>query len=147
SDLHRAQVHLTHQPPDVLAIDRVAAILQFIAYPPAAIERPLQVDLVNQSHQPQVQLVDRLGTVVCRRTCDPKQFAPPRLRQSVLHVYLRSAFTHRSRPSTLAKKSFSIASCPIFAWSFSTSRSLCWAWTAFPPNTSSAPSTRRFFQS
>ena len=36
---------------------------------------------------------------------------------------------------------------PILAWSFSTSFSLCWASTALPPNTSSAPSTRRFFQS
>ena len=32
---------------------------------------------------------------------------------------------HRSRPSTLDKKSFSIASRPILAWSFSTSFSLC----------------------
>jgi len=77
----------------------------------------------------------------------PEQLAAPRLRQAVLRVDSRSAFSHRSRPRNFDKKSFSIANWPILAWSFSTSFSLCCASTAFPPSTSSAPSTRRFFQS
>jgi hypothetical protein len=44
------QAHLTHQRLGPLAVDRVAALLQLVAQPPAAVERPPQVDLVDEPY-------------------------------------------------------------------------------------------------
>ena len=118
-------------------------LYELVAHPPP-VERPLQVNLVDESHQRQIRLADRLGMVERARARNVEQLAPPRLGQPMLCVNLRPALAHRSRPRNLDKKSFCQLTNP---WSFSTSFSLCWASTAFPPNTSSAPSTRRFFQS
>ena len=119
------QVHLTHQALDPLAVDRVPALLQLVTHPPAAVERQLEMDLVDEPHHSKVRLADRLATVVRARAWHIEQLAAPRLGQVVLLVNPASALAHRSRPSTLDKKSFSIASRPILAWSFSTSFSLC----------------------
>ena len=121
----------------------MAALLQLVTHPPAAVEWPLEIDLVDEPHHSTV----RLATVVRARAWHIEQLAVPRLGQFVLLVNPASVLTHQSRPSTLDKKSFSIASRPILAWSFSTSFSLCWASTALAPNTSSAHSTKCFFQS
>ena len=56
------QVHLTHQALDPLAVDRVAALLQLVTHPPAAVEWPLEIDLVDEPHHSKV----RLATVVPR---------------------------------------------------------------------------------
>ena len=66
------QIHLTHQTLDPLAVDHVAAIFQFVADLPTAVKRPLQVDLVDQPHQHQFCLADRLGTVVRARSVPPR---------------------------------------------------------------------------
>ena len=64
--IQRPQAHLTHQTLDPLAVDRVAPILQLVAYPPTAVERPPQVNFVNEPHQREVLFTDRLGPVVGR---------------------------------------------------------------------------------
>ena len=104
-----SQVHQTHQALDTLAVDLVSPILELVAHPPAAVERPLQVNLVDESHQRQIRLADRLGMVVRALARNVEQLAPPRLGQPMLCVNLRPALAHRSRPRNLDKKSFSIA--------------------------------------
>ena len=86
-----SQVHQTHQALDTLAVDLVSPILELVAHPPAAVERPLQVNLVDESHQRQIRLADRLGMVVRARARNVEQLAPPRLGQPMLCVNLRPA--------------------------------------------------------
>lgn len=62
------QAHLTHQTLDPLAADRVTALLQLVTYSPAAVERQLQVNLVDVPHQRQVLFADRLRVIVRART-------------------------------------------------------------------------------
>ena len=104
------QVHLPHQSLNTLSVDRVAAIFQFVAQAPAAVKRVLQVDLIDESHQRQVLRRDQLGLVVRARAGHIEQLATPCLGQFMNNVNLGPALVHRSRPSTLDKKSFSIAS-------------------------------------
>ena len=41
----------------------VAALLQLVTHTPAAVERPLEMDLVDEPHHSKVRLADRLATV------------------------------------------------------------------------------------
>ena len=54
--LQGPQVHLTHQALDPLAVDRVAALLQLVTHTPAAVERQLEMDLVDEPHHSKVRL-------------------------------------------------------------------------------------------
>ena len=49
--VQRRHTHVAHQTLDALAIDRMPPSLQLISDPAAAVERKLEVDLVDQTHQ------------------------------------------------------------------------------------------------
>ena len=64
-----------HQTLDALTIDRMPPSLQLISDPAAAVERKLEVDLVDQTHQDQVFVRHRTGAAVRRRAGHLKQLA------------------------------------------------------------------------
>ena len=89
----------------------------------AAVKGIFQLDLVNKSHQIHVRLIHRDRLVVITRTSDFQQTALPADRQFVGPIDHFFALDPSIRPSATAKKSFSIVSCPILAWSSLTSGS------------------------
>ena len=73
--VQRRHTHVAHQTLDALAIDRMPPSLQLISDPAAAVERKLEVDLVDQTHQDQVFVRHRTGAAVRRRAGHLKQLA------------------------------------------------------------------------
>ncbi len=110
SRIQGPEVYQTHQALDALAVDHVAAVLQLVAHPAAAEQRLLEMDLVDEAHQPHILLAYRLGSVVRTRASHIEQRATSRLGQFVLLVNSLPELAHRSRPRNPDKKSFSIAS-------------------------------------
>jgi len=50
----RDDVHHPHQPLHVLAVDAVARLVEFKRHPPRAVERPLEMQFVEASHQDEI---------------------------------------------------------------------------------------------
>ena len=73
--VQRRHTHVAHQTLDALAIDRMPPSLQLISDPAAAVERKLEVDLVDQTHQDQVFVRHRTGAAVRRGAGHLKQLA------------------------------------------------------------------------
>jgi len=121
---HRLQPHQAHQPLDALAIDLAPLAPKGIGQLAAAVERVLQVQLVDSAHQRELLGARGLGLVVQTGARYPQQLALAANRQlGPLPVDHRAALRQRRRPSPLAKKSRSTVSSPIF-WSSCSSRSL-----------------------
>ena len=108
--IERLQAHLAHQTLHTLAVNCVSADFQLIPDPATAVERPLQINLVNLAHQHEVVVAGRSRLVVRARTRYLEQLATPYFWQRMLAQDQFATLTQRSRPSTLDKKSFSIAS-------------------------------------
>ena len=82
--VQRRHTHVAHQTLDALAIDRMPPSLQLISDPAAAVERKLEVDLVDQTHQDQVFV--------------PSGF---QLRLISRHTFLRTLLRREVRPNRL----------------------------------------------
>ena len=52
----------------MIAANVVARVVQCIAYAPAAIERVLEVDIIDRPHQPEIPFRDRYRLVVLAGT-------------------------------------------------------------------------------
>ena len=65
--------HLAHQTLHLLAIDQAPQILQIIPNPAAAIERALEMDLVNQPHQSQILIRDIARLLIHRGAIETQQ--------------------------------------------------------------------------
>jgi len=64
--IHRCQAHFRHQSPDALAADDIALSPQMTCHLASPVERCLQMLLVNDTHQPQVQLRFSRGLIIIR---------------------------------------------------------------------------------
>ena len=73
--MQRLQAHDRHEPPDPLAIDRLPAAFQEHGHPPTAVERGLEVLLVDQPHQPQVLLRLDGRREIIGRAVEAEEFA------------------------------------------------------------------------
>jgi hypothetical protein len=74
------QVHRAHQALDLLAVDPVPLIFEPIPNASAAVERVLQVTAIDQRHQCELLVGDRLGYVIERRARQTQQRTLPRHR-------------------------------------------------------------------
>src|SRR5690606_28101022 len=121
---HRLEAHEAHQPLDALAIRLTPLLAEGVGQLPAPVERVLQMELVDSTHQREFVGARRLRLVVQPRARDLEQLAlaaDGQLREpAVDHL---SPLLQRRRPSPLDKKSRSTVSSPIF-FSSSSSRSL-----------------------
>src|ERR1019366_6651168 len=99
------------------AADLVPLVLQLPGELTSPVERPLQMRLVQNPHQPQIPLRQTPCDVVNARTAQFQQLC------LALHWHLATPLNHRfplrpgNFPSAPSKKSFSIVSCPIFVCS------------------------------
>src|ERR1700677_3973906 len=108
--------HHAHQPLHPLAIDAAAFLVELKRPPPGAVERQLQMQLVDPTHQSQiVRLRHRLGAVDPRAR-DVQQFALPAHRYAFAGSFdHRPSIRRAHRPGLLAKKSRSTVNWPILA--------------------------------
>src|SRR5258708_24873839 len=128
----RLKPHQAHEPLHMLAVDLNAFVAQRLAQFAPAVERPLQVNLVNATHQAQLLGAGTDGLVVQPRAPDGEQLALPSERNLLLNPNHGPALPPRRRPSPRAKESRATMSSPIFFTS-SSSRSVpppvsacCW---------------------
>src|SRR5438552_9161520 len=127
------------------AADLVTLVLKLPGQLTSPVERPLQMQLVQNPHQLQIPLRQIPRHVVNAR---PTQIQKLRL---ALHRYLAVPLDHRfplrpgNFPSAPSKKEFSIVSSPIFACS-SRMRSLLSAASTSPPKIAAAFSNSSVFQ-
>src|SRR5207245_2251233 len=124
--------HAAHEGHDVPAPHVVTLLLEFPGELAGPIERPLQVQLIEPTHQTQVPIRQRSGRVVHARAAQIQQFG------LACHRHLGAPINHRlplepgNFPSALSKKSRSTVNSPIFACN-SRIRSRSSAATASPP--------------
>src|ERR1019366_2725149 len=143
--VHRFNAHPAHQRRHVPAADLLSFPLQLRGKLPGAVERPLQVQLVEPTHQHQIPIRYRTRFVVHAR---PAQIQQLRL---VLHRHLSAPIDHRlplrpgNFPSAPDKKSRSTVSSPIFSCS-SRIRSRPSPFVAVPPKVSAKCSSAWVFQ-
>src|ERR1019366_56128 len=143
--VHRFNAHPAHQRRHVPAADLLTFPLQLRGKLPGAVERPLQVQLVEPTHQHQIPIRYRTRFVVHAR---PAQIQQLRL---VLHRHLSAPIDHRlplrpgNFPSAPDKKSRSTVSSPIFSCS-SRIRSRPSPFVAVRPKVSAKCSSAWFFQ-
>ena len=78
--IQRSETHVAHQTLNPVAVDAVATVFEFVTDTPASVERALKVNLVDEPHQGEVGLTDRLRSVVRRRTGHIEQLASTPLR-------------------------------------------------------------------
>ena len=71
--IQRHQAHRAHQSLYTLTVDRVALILEPVPDTPTAIERMLQMTAVDQRHQLEFLVGDRLRHVIERRAWQLQQ--------------------------------------------------------------------------
>jgi hypothetical protein len=88
---------------------------QHVAQHPATQKRPLQVQLIDAAHQLQIRFTRPHGLVIQRGARQLQQLGLTGQTQFVIGIDHRLALDPGTRPSAPAKKSFSSASCPIFA--------------------------------
>src|ERR1700677_867843 len=119
------------------AADLVSLVLQLSGELPSPVERPLQMQLVQNPHQRQIPLRQAPRHVVNARPTQIQELRLP------LHRYLTVPLDHRfalrpgNFPSAPSKNEFSIVSSPIFACS-SRMRSLPSAASTSPPKIAAA---------
>src|SRR5665213_839909 len=127
------------------AADLVPLVLQLPGQLTSPVEWPLQMQLVQNPHQPQIPLRQTPCDVVHARTAQIQQL------RLALHRNLATPLNHRfplgpgNFPSAPSKKEFSIVSSPIFACS-SRMRSLPSAASTSPPKIPAAFSSSSVFQ-
>src|SRR5450432_920554 len=141
---HRCETHQAHQPLHVLTVDDGPFDAQRFAKLAAAVERPLQMDLVDASHQRQLLRAGAYRLVVQPRATDSQQLTLAPKRNLFLNLNHGSALLQRGRASPRAKKSRSTVSSPIFS-SSSFSRSEPLAGSPGCSNTEAARSMNSFF--
>jgi hypothetical protein len=115
TSVKRLDAHFAHQRRYMPAADDNAFQAQDVAQHPAAQERPLQVQLIKTSHELQIRCAGGHRLVIQRGARKLQQLCLARQTQFVCRVNHRLALDPGSRPSAPTKKSFSSASCPIFA--------------------------------
>ena len=115
SGRHAGQTQDAHQPLHLLAVHRVALLLEIDHHAPAAIKWVLRVLLVDQAQQPQVQGVHggARRRRVDPRACHPRQGTLAAERQRILTHEPRAPGAHRLSPDFFFNQSSSIFSRPI----------------------------------
>src|SRR5262245_2357453 len=96
----------------------------------------VQVQFVDPTHERQIARRRRSRHVIHRSAREPQKLCLTSDRKSVLGIDHRFALASSIRPSAMDKKSFSMASCPIFAcrsltlgpWAFCFSAALANTW-------------------
>ena len=111
----RFDPHPAHQAPDTLAIDREAVLAKRFGDPPRAEEGPLGEQRIDPPHRLEVVVVGRRRAVHARAREVHHLALPPDRQVGMRLVELGSAIRRAHLPNLLAKKSFSIVSCPILA--------------------------------
>ena len=104
-----------HQPPHPVPPGGHALAAQMPHHLPAAVERVLQVQLVQPAHQRRVLRALALRRVVLRRPAHAEQFALAGQRQPAAEVDHADALGSAQRANPRRKKSRSTVSSPIFA--------------------------------
>src|SRR5271157_1318967 len=116
-------VHLPHEHTHMAPAHLITPVPELIPDLPAAVKGILQMDRIHGPHQIHIPLIHRDGRIVITRTTDPQDTALPADRQFMGPVDHFFTLDPSIRPSATAKKSFSIVSLPILAWSSLTSGS------------------------
>src|SRR5271157_2276854 len=113
--VQRLYAHLLHESAHAASADLTALVPQFVSHAPGPCVGALQVYLVDEAHQFPVLIAREHRDIVDARPGEIEYFALCRQRQGMLPGDHFFALDPSMRPSATAKKSFSMASCPIFA--------------------------------
>src|SRR5664279_4942237 len=122
--IERFYVHLPHESTHVAPADLMPFVPQFVPYASRAEVGVVEVYLIDEAHQFPVLVAHQHRDVIDARPGEVEYAALCRQWQRMLPDNHFFALDPSMRPSATAKKSFSIASWPIFAWSSFTSGSL-----------------------
>lgn len=148
SRIERLRAHLAHQMLHTLTTNYVSADFQLIPEAATAVERPLQINLVNLAHQHEVVVAGRSRSVVRARPRYLEQIPTPYFWQRMLAQDQFATLTQRSRPSTSNKnRSPSPADRSSRGVSLYLTFIVLHANRVVSPKTSSAPLTKRFCHS
>ena len=121
----RLYPHFPHPDADMACDSLVAPVPEFVPDASGAHKRVLQMNLAHETHEIPVSIAYRHRAVVNTRPGEIQQSALPCEWQRMLPADHFFALDPSMRPSATDKKSFSIASSPIFAWSSFVSGSWC----------------------
>src|ERR1700677_3728797 len=127
------------------AADLVSLVLQLSGELPSPVERPLQMQLVQNPHQLQIPLRQAPRHVVNARPAQIQQLCLALHRDLAIPLNHRFPLGPGNFPSAPSKKEFSIVSSPIFACR-SRMRSLPSAASTSPPKIPAAFSSSSVFQ-
>ena len=126
---------MPHQRGDVEPSDRMALSLEEPLRHPASGEGIIEKQFVDPAHQHQIGRCDGAWQVLGFAPVDPQNLRLSVDREFALAVDHRFAHRSPALPSTPAKKLFSSANCPIFAWSvFTASGGAVVSFRASDPN-------------
>src|SRR5665647_143962 len=116
-------VHLLHERAHLAPTHLITPVPELTPDLAAAVKGILQMDLIHDPHQIHIPLIHRDGLIIITRTTNGQDAALLADRQFMGPVDHFFALDPSIRSSATAKKSFSIVSLPILAWSSLTSGS------------------------
>ncbi len=120
--IHRNKPHRARQKLDPPWVDPHASSVQLVSDPADGQKGALHIDLVDPLPRTQIRLRGLLRPVANLGWGDPEEFTLPFDRERMRPVDDASALLKINRPSVEDRKSGSMVSSPIFAWSASISR-------------------------
>src|SRR5208283_2564453 len=115
--IERTDAHLPHEGTHVAPAHFMALVPQFVSDASGPCIGTLQVYLIDEAHEFPVLVAHEHRDIVDARPGEIEYFALCRQRQGMLPGDHFFALDPSMRPSATAKKSFSMASWPILAWS------------------------------